>query len=333
MKSHHLSKYARIALVVAVAGVMTACVSSPHYYDPDPYYSPRVVYHDYWYYPAIGAYYDPRARIYIYHEHNHWIRARALPPHIRPHLGHHVTVRSRHDRPYEEHHRHRHQYQPERYRERDHTHRGNDAWIGAPRHQNPQPDRNDRSIENHDRDRNGKDRRHENEHGTVAVPSHYRGRDVKYPQHAPDTRPRITPRHREPTVIKALIKREDRWRQPEIHREKSREQNSNGDRRNNDRRLDHGRSNTRTGQPGQYRVPDSHGRLTRTPPQAAPGHREPRTRTVPTKQDDKRHQRENRKEDTKQRYREGGDRRRNVYDDAASQKRHPIPFDQFEQYR
>lgn len=94
MQSRHLSIYARITLLAAVAGVMTACTSTTYYHDSDPYYedsdryyhdsdryySPGSVHYDYWYYPEIGAYYNPRTRIYIYYEHDHWIRARALPP-------------------------------------------------------------------------------------------------------------------------------------------------------------------------------------------------------------------------------------------------------------
>ena len=308
MKSHRLSTYTRIALIAAIAGVMTACVSNPHYYDRDPYYSTRVTYYDYWYYPAIGAYYDPHARIYIYYEHDHWIRARALPPRMRTHLGHYVTVRSPHDRPYEEHHRHRQQYQPERYREREHNHRGDDAWIGAPHQQSPQRDRYDRRIESRDPDRNGKDRRHAPERGAVSVPPRYREPDVKYPRQNPDTRPKDFPRHREPPASTAPIQREDKWRQPEIRRERS---------------------------PGQYRTPDSRGQHTQTPPQAAPGHREQPTRTAPAKQDDKRHQREKQKEDTKHRNREGDDRPDNVSndDDATPQKRRRSQFDRYEQYR
>ena len=219
MKSYHLSTSARIALIATVAAVMTACTSAPGYYDPGPYYLPRVVYYDYWYYPAIGAYYDPVAHIYIYHEHNHWIRARTLPPRIRPYLGQHVTVRSPHDRPYEEHHRHREQHQPERYRKRDPVHHGADAWIGAPRQQSPQRERDDRRIERHDRDRNVNDRRREPERGTGPVP----------------------PRYREPAASTAPIKREDKTHQPETSRGESREQYRSGDvRRNNERQKDYG---------------------------------------------------------------------------------------------
>lgn len=336
MKSHRLSAYARIALVAAVAGVMTGCVSAPYYDEPDPYYSPRAAYHDYWYYPAIGAYYDPHARIYIYYEHDHWIRAQALPRRMRPHLGHHVSVRSRHERPYEEHHRHREQYQPERYRERNQTHRGDDAWLGAPRQPSQQHDRDDRRRESRDRDRNDKDRRHETERGAVPVPSKYREPDVKYPRQAPDTRSNDTPRHRAPPASAAPIERQDNWRRSENRREESRERYRSGDaRRDNERMKDHDRPGSRTEQPGQYRARDSRGQPPKTPPQAAPGHRVPPASAAPAKQDDKGHQREIRKEDTRGRYRNGDDRHGNVNndDDASSQKRRPSPSDQYEEYR
>ena len=335
MKSQHLSKYARIALVVSVTGVMTACVSDPHYYDPYPYNSSRVVSYDYWYYPAIGAYYDPHSHIYIYHEHDRWIRARELPRPMRSHLGHYVTVRSPNDRPYEEHHRHREQYQPERYREREHTHHGDDAWIGAPPVRSPQPDRDDRRFDSHDRDRDGKDRRHEPERGAVTVPPFYRGQDVKYPRQIPDTRRNDAPRHREEPADATPIKWRDRVRQLGNQKEKSREPSHSVDtRRNNDRRFDRGGPDPRARQPEQDRAPDSRRQPPKTPPQAAPGHREPPTRTVPAKQNDKGQQREKRKEDSKHRYREGDDRRGNdSNDDATSQKRPPGQFERYEQYR
>ncbi len=333
MKSHRLSTHARIALVAAVAGVMTACASAPHYYEPGPYYSPRTVYYDYWYYPAIGSYYDPRARIFIYYEHDHWIRARALPTHIRPYLGHHVTVRSPHERPYEENHRHREQYLPKRYRKPDPAHRGDDAWIGAPRRPSPQSDREVRHTESGDRDRKGKNLGREPERSAVPVPPRYRGPDGKYPRQAPDNRPKDAPGHRVPP---ASTVREDKRRQPEIRREESREQYRSGDaRRDNKREKVHDSSDSHTGQPGQYRAPDSRGQLPRTPPQAAPGRREAPARTVPAKQDDKGHQRKTHKEDTRDRHRNGDDRRGNVNkdDDENSHERQPSPVDQYEQYR
>ena len=311
MKSHRLSTYARITLIAVVAVVMTACATSPGYYEPDPYYSPRLAYYDYWYYPAIGAYYDPGARIYIYYEDNHWIRTRALPSRMRPYLGRHVTLRSPHDRPYEQHHRHRQRYQPERYRERDPAHHGDVPWIGTPRQQNPQRDRNDRRSEDHDRDRNGNDRRREPERGAVPVPL----------------------RPREPPTSTAPIKR---GRQAEIRREESREQDRRGDiRRNKGHMKDLDRTGPNTGQPRQYRAPDSRRQSSKTPPQAVPGHRSPPTKSVPVKRDEKRQQRQNRKEETQHLYRKGDDRRGkdNNDSDAASQKRQRNQFEKYEQYR
>lgn len=152
MTTQRFSLYARLALAAVAAGAISACAPTRQYYEPARYYgepagdyyapdreyyapdreyyapapqysAPQAYYgeyRDYWYYPAIETYYDPRVSIYIYQEHNHWVSARALPPHLRPRLGHHVTVRSPHDRPYADHHRHRERYasgrrDPERY--------------------------------------------------------------------------------------------------------------------------------------------------------------------------------------------------------------------------
>lgn len=109
------------------------------YYAPAPRYSAAEL-HDYWYYPAVGCYYDPQLRVYLYFEHNRWMRARELPAHFRPHLGHPVTVRAPHGHPYAEHHRHRDRYAPERYRD-DHDRRDRHAreerrervWLDDPR--------------------------------------------------------------------------------------------------------------------------------------------------------------------------------------------------------
>lgn len=112
----------RLALSALVAGALMACAptrdyayeSDRDYYESAPYYGPHAAYYDYWYYPEAGFYYDPRIRIYIYQEHDHWIRSPRLPPHLHSHRGGHVTVRSPHDRPYEDHLRHRDRYAPER---------------------------------------------------------------------------------------------------------------------------------------------------------------------------------------------------------------------------
>ncbi len=152
--------------------------------------------------------------------------------------------------------------------------------------------------------------------------------DVKYSRQAPDTRPKDAPGHRAPPASAAPIEREDKRRQPEIRREASREQYRSGDaRRDNERKKDHDSSGSRTGQPGQYRAPDSRGQLPKTSPQAAPGHRKPPASTEPTKRDDKAHQQEIRKEGKGDRYRDGDDRRGNVHndDDATQSRRFHVP--------
>lgn len=168
MNPHAFTSYARIALLAVAASVAAGCAYDGNSYDPyrtgpypyDPYYhdGPRVTYYDYWYYPSLGCYYDTRTRYYIYFEHDHWVRARALPPHLRPHLGSHVVVRSPHDRPYEYHHRHREQYAPERYRKPPAGGRGDDVWLGPPRRETPARDRDERRREYPERERNGYDR-------------------------------------------------------------------------------------------------------------------------------------------------------------------------------
>jgi hypothetical protein len=330
MKPHRLTTCTRILLIAAIAGVMTACASAPHHYQPDPYYSPHAVYYDYWYYPAIDCYYDPRTRIYIYHEQDQWIRTRALPSHVRPYLGHHVSVRSPHQRPYERNHRHRQQYLPERYTKRDPAHRRDHAWIGAPRQSSPPRDRDDRRPESSVRNRNGKGRGHGPERGAIPVPPHYRGTDVKYSRQAPSNRPKNAPGQREPTASTVPIKRQDKRRQPENRREESHEQHRSGDaRHNNGRNIGHGRSGSSTGQSRRYRAPNSRGQPPKTQHQPAPRHREPPAKTVPTKQDDKGHHREIRKQDTRHRYRKANDRRGNGYNNhaATSQRRQPSPYD------
>ncbi len=141
MYAYRLSNYVRIALVAAAAGVMTACAPVRDHAGPPGHHSARVLYQDYWYYPAIGAYYDPRVRIYIYYEHNHWVRARNLPVHLHTYTGRHVIVHSRHERPYEEHRRHRERYAPARYapepeKKSPQARRARDLWVGEPRQPN-----------------------------------------------------------------------------------------------------------------------------------------------------------------------------------------------------
>jgi hypothetical protein len=200
MTSPRLSNYVRIAFVAVAAGVMTACAPVQHYPEPAQYHAPRVVYYDYWYYPAIGSYYDPRTHVYIYYERNHWVRARALPVHVRPHLGRHVVVRLQHDRPYEAYPRHREQYVPERYLKSQPRHRRDDVRIGPTRQTIPSRDRDDSHTYLGDRDRHGKDLRPDSARGSGSVPPQYLTTDPKYPSQRAETRSQDTPRQSEPAA-------------------------------------------------------------------------------------------------------------------------------------
>lgn len=255
MQAQHLTGYVRIALLAAVAGVMPACTTTPQHYDPEPYYPRHAVYYDYWYYPAVGAYYDPHTHIYIYHEHDHWIRTRTLPVHVRPYIGHYVTVRSPHDRPYEEYHQHWEKYQPERYRVRDRDHHGDAVWIGGPHQQSHQDYRNDRPPERHDHDRSVNDGKPE--HGAISFPQRYREADVKYPPRPGETRSMDAPLHAEPPVGAAPIKWDDKRYQPDVRKYESHEQHNSEVRYNNGFNKDHGHSGPGIGQPGQLQAPDS----------------------------------------------------------------------------
>lgn len=158
MKLHRLSIYARTMLVIMSAGVVMACVPVRDAYESDGYPSPRAQYYDYWYYPAIGSYYDPRTRIYIYAEHDHWIRGPVLPARLQTGLGRHVIVHSPHARPYEAYRLHRQQYAPEQYRPERHKEpqpsaRGSDR---APRERIQQRKRDDQPTpDNRGRPGNG----------------------------------------------------------------------------------------------------------------------------------------------------------------------------------
>lgn len=157
MKKFPLSTFSRTAMVAVAAVILTACVHvRDGHYEPTPHYPPQAVYYDYWYYPAIGCYFDIRTNYYIYFEHDRWIRVRVLPPHLRPYLGRHEIIRSPHQRPYAEHQRHQDQYPPERYKKTKPGEKGDDAWVGPPRTHIPDRDRRDRSR---DQDRNGGDMR------------------------------------------------------------------------------------------------------------------------------------------------------------------------------
>lgn len=180
MNASRFSTYARLALLAIAAAGLPACVYNNGYDESGRYYEPAGEYYgdyygdsygdydDYWYYPAVGAYYDPRVSLYFYYEHDHWVRARELPRHYHPHLGRHVVVRSPHDRPYAEHYRHRERYTPDRYRDERYRkpaqdHRNDDVWIGAPRRPEPERDRHERRRYDDDRNGNGTYRERERE--------------------------------------------------------------------------------------------------------------------------------------------------------------------------
>ena len=169
MTTHRLSSSIRLAMVAVAAVALTACASSGDYhqdsrgdyYEPAPYYGSRADYYDYWYYPSAGFYYDPRIRIYIYQEHDHWIRARRLPAHLHSHQGRHVTIRAPRDRPYEDHPRHRDRYDTERYKQERYRnlspeHRDSGGRVDAPRQRLPERYRDDRRW--HDGDEDNRDR-------------------------------------------------------------------------------------------------------------------------------------------------------------------------------
>lgn len=233
MTSSRVSIWARLTLLAAAAVGLQACAPTGYYSGADGYYSGSDAYYapdagyygnyygdyrgdsyagytgdydDYWYYPAVGAYYDPRVSIYYYYEHNTWITARELPRHYRPHLGRHVVVRSPHDRPYAEHHRHRDRHAPDRYREAryDRPDRQDDVWIGAPRRDRPERDRHDVRDDRNDRadrkDRNYRNERNErNDNGNGNYQSRERAREHR----TADVQPRA------PEPVRA-IRREDR---------------------------------------------------------------------------------------------------------------------------
>lgn len=204
MNASRFSTYARLALLAIAASSLSACVYNNGYHEPGSYYEPAGEYYgnyygesygdhdgdyygdydDYWYYPAVGAYYDPRVSLYFYYEHDHWVRARELPRHYHPHLGRHVVVRSPHDRPYAEHHRHRERYAPDRYRDERHMkpapdRRNGDVWIGAPRR--PEPERDHYERRRYDDDRNGNGTYRERERERERQPAHLQPKKDREP--------------------------------------------------------------------------------------------------------------------------------------------------------
>lgn len=214
MQSHRLTTYAGIVLLASAAGLMTACAPVRDYDGPVRIYSPRPAFYDYWYYPAIGSYYDPRARLYLYSENDRWIRARQLPVRVRPYLGRYVVIRSAHERPYEENLRHRERYAPEKYRPaRDKKkvqpyERDNDTWIGAPQPPRREQDRDQRRrIDSDDRNRNAGTVKREAGRGSAVPALQRRGEPLQRRSREPaDARTQDAPRRSESPDLAAPVR-------------------------------------------------------------------------------------------------------------------------------
>lgn len=240
MNSLPLSTYARIAFVTMAAVVLSACAHVRDDYRPAPRYESRVTYYDYRYYLEADCYYDTRTRVYIYFEHDHWVRARALPPRMRSHLGRHVNIRSPHDRPYEDLRRHREQYAPdrhksERYNKLEPDHRDRGIRNDAPRRDISERGNNDSRNYTENRDRNGQDqsRSYTRDRSTGTNQRH---------QSAPaqeQQRSKSGPIRHQAIVNKAPAKQDDNTRERDSHKEESRDRNRDEDqRRSNNRRED-----------------------------------------------------------------------------------------------
>lgn len=246
MNSLPLSTYARIAFVTTAAVVLSACAHVRDDYRPAPHYESRVTYYDYRYYPEADCYYDTRTRVYIYFEHDHWVRARALPPRMRSHLGRHVNIRSPHDRPYEDLRRHREQYAPdrhksERYNKIEPDHRGRDIRNDAPRRDILEREHNDSRKYTENRDRNGQDQsRGQTRDRSTSTDQRHQSAPAQE-QQRPESKPRFKPepnRHEAP-VSKAPTKRDDKTRESENHKEKTQDRNRDaGQQRSNNRHDD-----------------------------------------------------------------------------------------------
>jgi hypothetical protein len=254
MKKFPLSTFSRTAMAAVAAVALTACVHvRDGHYEPTPHYPPQAVYYDYWYYPAIGCYFDIRTNYYIYFEHDRWIRVRVLPPHLRPYLGRHVIIRSPHQRPYAEHQRHQDQYPPERYKKTKPGEKGNDAWVGPPRTQIPDRDRRDRSR---DQDRNGGDMRRDGngDRGPGAGQRENRERAEDYKRQEPKTQSQEAPGRREPDAITAPARPPYKASEQENRKEAPQKRDRDAsERRGDDRNKDANES-----KPGEERrSPDS----------------------------------------------------------------------------
>jgi hypothetical protein len=82
----------------------------PPYYYPSYYYP--FYYYDYYYYPYWRVYFHIYSGWYYYHDHDHWRRARRLPPHIHLDKRHRRLLRIRDRKPWLRHDEHRRKYPP-----------------------------------------------------------------------------------------------------------------------------------------------------------------------------------------------------------------------------
>lgn len=247
MNSLPLSTYARIAFVTTAAVVLSACAHVRDDYRPAPRYESRVTYYDYRYYPEADYYYDTRTRIYIYFEHDHWVRARALPPRMRSHLGRHVNIRSPHDRPYEDVRRHREQYAPDRHKQEHYNkvepdRRGRDIRNDAPRSDILKHERNDSRNYADRRNRNGQDQDHSSTHGRSTGTDQRHQSAPAQEQQRSESKSRSTsrPERHEAPVGKVPTKQDDKTRRRESHNEETRDRNRDEDQRRSNNRHENG---------------------------------------------------------------------------------------------
>lgn len=124
------SHYSNFVSIILKAGLflllvtgLSACVVSPrhgHYHDAPPAHAPAHGYYSYWYYPDVEVYFDIHREVYFYFDAGRWVTVRVLPPHLHSHLGRHVNLRMKHDRPWREHRHHKHRYPARnKYRKQD----------------------------------------------------------------------------------------------------------------------------------------------------------------------------------------------------------------------
>lgn len=106
-------------LIIALVGIgLGGCVAPRGYYSGAYIYSSPPAggaYFNYWYYPGTRVYYDIQRHVYFYPRNGGWVRTRDLPPPMKARLGHHITIHSRHERPYLDDNTHRREYPANRY--------------------------------------------------------------------------------------------------------------------------------------------------------------------------------------------------------------------------